>query len=68
MNQHPFQQFLNTFVPVAAKKLTQLNKAFWLLETTSSQDAADLKAELDAEWRLLFNDATVYQQLLTWDK
>ncbi len=50
MKQHPFQSFLQEFVPIAARKLTQLNKAYWLLETTGSSDAADLKADLDTNF------------------
>lgn len=63
-----FEEFLKEFVPLAAKKTTQLNKASWILETTGSSDAADLKADLDTELRFLFNDPKVYKQLLAWDK
>lgn len=65
---HKFEQFLQEFIPPIAKKSTQLNKALWILETTGSNDAADLKADLDTELRLCFNDAGVYRQLLEWDK
>lgn len=65
---HPFQQFLEVFVPKVAQKSRQLNKAVWILETTGSADAADLKAELDAEVRLMFNDKKVYEKLLQWDQ
>lgn len=68
MNQHPFHQFLAEFIPAIAKKSKQLNQAFWILETTGSDDAADLKADLDGELRMLFNSPKVYQQLLAWDK
>lgn len=71
MNQkkeHPALQFLNIFVPEVARKSKQLNKAFWILETTGSPDAADLKAELDTELRFLFNDSVIYEKLLFWDK
>lgn len=68
MKEHPFQGFLQQFIPIISSKATQLNKAFWILETTGSADAADLKAQLDAEFRLLFNDSQMYQQLLSWDK
>jgi peptidyl-dipeptidase A len=63
-----FEEFLKGFVPEVAKKTKQLNKAYWILETTGSADAADLKADLDTEVRLLFNDPKVYQQLLVWEK
>ncbi len=65
---HPFEQFLAVFVPKVAQKTRQLNKAFWILETTGRSDAADLKAELDAEVRLLYNDRKTYEKLLEWDK
>lgn len=63
-----FEEFLKEFIPVVARKSTQLNKAYWILETTGSADAADLKADLDTELRLLFSDPKTYQQLLAWEK
>ncbi len=63
-----FEQFLKDFVPLVARKTKQLNKAYWILETTGSPDAADLKADLDTELRFLFNDPATYQKLLAWDK
>lgn len=68
MTKHPFEEFLDVFVPKVAKKSRQLNKAVWLLETTGSVDAAELKAELDAEVRLMYNDSKTYEKLLDWDK
>lgn len=68
MEEHPFQSFLHQFIPAVSQKSTQVNKASWILETTGSSDAADLKAQLDTELRLLFNDPHIYQQLLVWDK
>ncbi len=68
MTKHPFEEFLDVFVPKVAQKSRQLNKAAWILETTGSADAADLKAELDAEVRLLHNDRKTYEKLLAWDK
>src|SRR5579863_5441068 len=65
---HPFEEFLAVFVPKLAQKSRQLNKALWILETTGSSDAADLKAELDAEVRLLCNDPQTYEKLLEWDR
>lgn len=67
-NKHPFSQFLDSFIPKVSAKSTQLNKAIWILETTGSQDAADLKTELDTELRLLFNDMDTYQNLVKWDQ
>ena len=66
--KHPFEIFLQDFVPVAARKSKQLNKAYWILETTGSPDAADLKADLDTELRVLFNDPDTYKKLLQWEK
>lgn len=66
--EHTFAQFLNDFIPKVAKKAKQLHKAHWLLETTGLPDASDLKADLDTEFRLLFNDADTYQQLINWQK
>lgn len=68
MSKQPFQLFLDEFIPKISKKSTQLNKALWLLETTGFPDAADLKADLDTEFRLLFHDPVIYQNLLTWDQ
>lgn len=68
VHQHPFENFLNTFIPEVARKSKQLNKANWILETTGCPDAADLKADLDTELRLLFNNPEVYQKLTLWDK
>jgi len=65
---HPFEEFLGGFVPSLIRKTCQLNKALWLLETTGSADAADLKGELDAECRHLFSDCVTYENLLKWDK
>lgn len=70
MKEHcmKFEEFLKEFVPQVAKKTTQANKAAWILETTGSSDAADLKADLDTELRLLFNNREIYQKLLAWEK
>jgi peptidyl-dipeptidase A len=65
--EHPFEEFLKSFIPVVARKSRQLNKALWILETTGSSDAADLKADLDTELRMLFHDRAAYEKLLKWD-
>lgn len=65
---HPLNRFLEDFTPQAARKFRQLGKANWLLETTGAPDAADLKAELEAEYRLLYHDPKQYQQLLAWEQ
>ena len=47
-----FKEFLKEFVPQVERKSTQLNKAFWLLETTGLEDAADLKDTREFSSRL----------------
>lgn len=59
--------FLEEFTTKVARKEKQLQKAHWLLQTTSSQDAADLKADLETECKLLFSDKGTYEHLLAWD-
>lgn len=66
-NEHLFEKFLKSFVPKISSKSKQLYQALWILETTGSSDAADLKAELDTELRLAFNDSQTYEKLLKWD-
>jgi peptidyl-dipeptidase A len=63
-----FQAFLNTFVPKVQKKSKQVNQATWILETTGSKDAAELKAALKTELHLLFHDKEAFQQLMMWDQ
>lgn len=63
---HPFVSFLSSFVPQLQKKYYQLNKLLWILETTGSSDAADLKVELEMELRGLFQNQKAYEQLLEW--
>lgn len=58
-----FSEFLEAFLPAFKKKSVQHNKAFWLLETTGMQDAADLKAELDAELKSLLSDPETFKML-----
>jgi peptidyl-dipeptidase A len=67
-SEHPFSSFLSSFIPKVASKSNQLNKAFWLLETTGSSDAANLVASLSTELSMLFNDSKTYQDLLKWEK
>lgn len=61
-----FEQFLSEFVPELARKSKQLNKASWLLETSGAPDAADLKADLDAEVRCMLACPTTYAKLCAW--
>jgi peptidyl-dipeptidase A len=63
-----FKQFLNSFVPSVQQKSKQVNQAAWILETTGSHDAASLKAGLETELRLLFNNKETFDQLISWDK
>lgn len=63
-----FQEFLEEFIPKIRQKSKQVNQISWILETTGSQDAADLKAELETELRLLFHDKSVYEKLKYWEK
>jgi peptidyl-dipeptidase A len=65
---HPFQHFLNDFIPILKQKSILLNKATWILETTGSPDASEIRAFLDTDLRLLFNNAETYDQLLLWDQ
>ena len=68
MKPHPFSLFLETFAPKVENKSRQLNQAVWLLETTGTPDAAELKASLDTEFKVLFSDAPTYQRLCEWDR
>lgn len=63
-----FQKFLEEFIPKVQKKSKQVNLASWILETTGSNDAASLKAALETELRLLYNDRAVFEKLLAFDK
>jgi peptidyl-dipeptidase A len=63
-----FQVFLDTFIPQVQKKSKQVNQAAWILETTGSKDAAELKAALETELRLLFHDSKAFEQLILWDQ
>lgn len=63
---HSFVSFLSSFIPRLQKKYYQLNKLLWILETTGSSDAADLKVEIEMELRGLLRNKKVYEQLLEW--
>ena len=43
----PLQEFLSAFVPKLQKKCKQVNLADWILQTTGSKDAAELKSSRD---------------------
>lgn len=64
----PLKEFLDSFTAKVAQKSKQLNLASWLLETTGSEDAAQLKAELEIELRLLFNNRVDFEKLVAWEK
>ncbi len=68
MSESSPQQFLEQFIPELARKSKQLNQALWLLETTGASDAAELKAGLDAEVRILLSDPGMYRKLVEWQK
>jgi peptidyl-dipeptidase A len=61
------ESFLKQFSSLLETKSKQFNQALWILETTSSPDAADLRASLDTECKMLFNDRATYEKLLAWD-
>ncbi len=63
-----FKEFLDSFVPLVQEKTKQANLACWILETTGSPDAAVLKAALETELRLLFNDRKIFDKLVSWEK
>jgi peptidyl-dipeptidase A len=63
-----FSQLLDTFIPKVQQKSKQVNLATWLLETTGSKDAADLKASLDVELKMLFHDEETFKKLEAYDK
>lgn len=67
-NTENLHSFLQEFNQIAAEKEYLFNKALWLLETTGSPDASDLRAALDKEYRLLYNDRNIFKKLLEWDK
>jgi peptidyl-dipeptidase A len=63
-----FEPFLDSFIPPIEEKAKQVQQASWILETTGSQDAADLLASLKVEYQKYFSDPKIYQQLLVWQK
>lgn len=65
---HPFEQFLDSFIPQVTTKCRQLNKVSWVVETTGSSDAADVKCELETDVKQLFGDKSMYEKLMAWDR
>jgi peptidyl-dipeptidase A len=66
--KHPFETFLDSFIPEYANKCRKSAKLAWILETTGSADASDLMAEQNAELKLLFSDKKTYEKLVFWNK
>ena len=62
------KNFLDAFVSKVQQKSLQVNQATWILETIGSNDAAALKASLEIELRLLFNDEKIFKQLVAWSQ
>ncbi len=58
---------LSSFLALLEKKSEQVNRAVWLLETTGSQDALSLKADLDTELKCLLSDRSLYSQIIAWE-
>ena len=67
MQYKSLSEFLLSWIPKFAEKNKAACKAFWLLETTGSKDAADLKSHLDLEIKMMLSDAKTYEQLLLWE-
>lgn len=51
-----FPELLQSILPLIESKCRQCSQAAWLLETTGSQDAASLQADLETETRTLLGD------------
>lgn len=62
------KEFIDSFIPKVQGKSRQVNLASWVLETTGSLDAASLRAELETELRMLFNDKSACRKLRDWDR
>jgi peptidyl-dipeptidase A len=59
------ENFLDSLILALKNKSKQVNLAVWLLETTGSEDAAVLRAELDIELRTLLSNREIYNDLLS---
>ena len=65
MNQDKsFEVFLEEFVQKLQTKEEQCSRAYWILETTGSKDAADLVASLGSEYKVLFSNEDSYKKQL----
>jgi peptidyl-dipeptidase A len=62
--QKSFESFLNEFVPKISSKEKQYLKLMWVLETTSNKDVADVVSSLGLEYKLMFSDKAIYENLL----
>jgi peptidyl-dipeptidase A len=65
MKINEFDKELKDFLKEIEKKEEMSTKAFWLLETTGSNDAAFLAASLDSEMKILFSNKDLYQKFLS---
>ncbi len=65
---HPFEEFLKDFIPKYEEKSKQLNQALWILEITGLQDAANLRASLSTELKMLFNNKEIFEKIQEWEK
>ncbi len=64
MQDTPWNDFLASWQPKFAGISKVVNQAFWLLETTGSKDAAEIKTFLDMQLKTLLSDAKTYEKLL----
>src|SRR5947209_8040052 len=57
-----FPELLDDVLPFVESRARQCNQAAWLLETTGSQDAARLQADLETELRVFLGDPTRFSE------
>lgn len=57
-----FTDLLSHVLPYVESRARQCNQAAWLLETTGSQDAAGLQADLETELRVFLGDSTRFSE------
>ncbi|NGX56446.1 MAG: hypothetical protein K1060chlam5_00689 [Candidatus Anoxychlamydiales bacterium] len=68
MINNKFPPQIQEFLKEIERKEEMSTKAFWLLETTGSKDAAFLAASLDSEIKILFSNKELYQILQDMNK
>ncbi len=64
MEDISFTDFLASWEPKFAELSKRAAQAFWLLETTGSKDAAEVKTFLELQLKTLLSDAHTYEKLL----